>query len=106
MREDGAPVTWPGIVCCVRLAHTADRAAHCYVSYLLHTSDSAHAAHTRPGLVFACLESFYISHITPVACSQPGQAADILLLSCLARRDLRIPRSGPALTHKALQASR
>ena len=44
MREDGAPVTWPGIVCCVRLAHTADRAAHCYVSYLLHTSDSAHAA--------------------------------------------------------------
>ena len=57
MREDeAAQVTWPGIVMPVYAAHTAGRATHCYVSYLLHTSDrSLLTLHT----VFACLASFY-----------------------------------------------
>ena len=66
MREDeAAQVTWPGIVMPVYAAHTghtAGRATHCYVSYLLHTSDrSLLTLHT----MFACLTVSTQSHDTP-----------------------------------------
>ena len=73
MREDeAAQVTWPGIVMPVYAAHTghtAGRATHCYVSYLLHTSDrSLLTLHT----MFACLTVSTQSHDTPAHSSHPA----------------------------------
>lgn len=113
MREDGAQaVTWPGILCwCTPGSHRAGRAGHIVMSRIssIHQTLSAHAAHTHTawaGRVFACLESFYISHIRELRVPSSLARAHILLcpVSCLASSDAIyafLDQAQPSLPHQA-----
>ena len=76
--------------------HTAGRATHCYVSYLLHTSDCSLLTLHTPCLRVSRVstQSHDIRQLT-VPSSHPA-------LSWLARRDLRIPRPSPLLSGQPL----
>ena len=110
-REDGAPVTWPGIVCCVYARLTRRTGPLLCLSYLLHTSDTQLTLliHTRgmAAWVSVCVsrEFLHQSH-TRAACSQPSQAAHILL--CPASSDAIyafLDQAQPSLTRHSPVAS-
>ena len=92
MREDeAAQVTWPGIVMPVYAAHTAGRATHCYVSYLLHTSDRSLLTLHTP-----CLR---VSRVSTQSHDTPAHTTHILL--CPDSPDAIYAFLGPALSSQA-----